>query len=246
MTSVLESELFGHERGAFTGAVKDKPGLIETADGGTLFLDEIGEADGAVQAKLLRVLEARETQRVGALHPRTVDVRFIAATNRNPAEQIQAGNLRADLYYRIAGFTLTIPPLRDRRGDIPSLVTDLLARHPKGRGVTLAPQAIAALQRHDWPGNVRELRNVLDRVLVIAEGTIGVRDVEQAIQLEPLVARQPTPVAPSGDNAERERVLATLESCGGNQTLAAQQLGISRRTLVYRLQSWGMTRPRRR
>jgi DNA-binding NtrC family response regulator len=246
MTSVLESELFGHERGAFTGAIKDKPGLIESADGGTLFLDEIGEADGAVQIKLLRVLEARETMRVGALRPRTVDVRFIAATNRSPAEQIQAGKLRPDLYYRIAGFTLTIPPLRERRADIPALVQDLLARHPKGGGVTLSPQAISALQRHDWPGNVRELRNVLDRVLVIGDGTIGVRDIQYAMQLEPMVATQSTSPAPTGDDPERERVLATLESCGGNQTLAAQQLGISRRTLVYWLQAWGLTRPRRR
>jgi two-component system response regulator AtoC len=254
---VLESELFGHERGAFTGALKDKPGLIESADGGTLFLDEIGEADPGVQVKLLRVLEARETQRIGALRPRIVDVRFVAATNRVPGAQIQAGVLRADLYYRLAGFTITIPPLRDRREQIAGLATGLLSRHAAARGpVTLDPDAVARLVRHDWPGNVRELRNVLDRAVVLADRPqLGVAEIDQALRLEPLVEPRPAPASPAASAApaapaaadlERARVVALLDECGGNQTLTAERLGMSRRSLVYRLQAWGMTRPRRR
>ncbi len=250
MTSVLESELFGHERGAFTGALKDKPGLIESADGGTLFLDEIGEADGEVQVKLLRVLEARETQRVGALRPRIVDVRFIAATNRDPSEQIKAGKLRADLYYRLAGFTLTIPPLRERRDQIPALAAELVARGSGQGTITLHPDAIARLMRHDWPGNVRELRNVLERAVVLADRSVlRATEIDQSLELEPRRVDDASStarpaVAPSAD-PERDRVLAVLDSCGGNQTMAAEQLGMSRRSLVYRLQSWGLTRPRR-
>jgi transcriptional regulator with GAF, ATPase, and Fis domain len=243
MTSVLESELFGHEKGAFTGAVKDKPGLVEAADTGTLFLDEIGEADLAIQAKLLRVLESRETQRVGALEPRIVDVRFLAATNRDPTEQIAAGTLRADLYYRLAGFTLTIPPLRDRLDELPALVTTLLAR----RGTyTIERAALGRLARHRWPGNVRELRNILDRAIMLAESTrLGLADIEQSLAAEPM-SRTPTSTpAPSGD-PDRDRILAALDACGGNQTMAAESLGMSRRALVYRLQAWGLTKPRRR
>jgi len=242
MTSVLESELFGHEKGAFTGAVKDKPGLIEAADTGTLFLDEIGEADVAIQAKLLRVLEARETQRVGALAPRTVDVRFLAATNRNPADQIAAGKLRADLYYRLAGFTLTIPPLRDRLDQLPEIAAALLAR----RGAhTLEPRALDRLLHHDWPGNVRELRNVLDRAIMLTEThRLGVREIEQSLAAEPVLSVAPTPASPR--DPEREKIVAALDASGGNQTMAAEALGMSRRALVYRLQAWGMTKPRRR
>jgi two-component system response regulator AtoC len=240
MTSVLESELFGHERGAFTGAIKDKPGLIESADGGTLFLDEIGEADLGVQVKLLRVLEARETQRIGALRPTIVDVRFVAATNRVPAQQIEAGTLRADLYYRLAGFTITIPPLRERRDELPALVTALLPA-----GYTLAPEALARLAQHAWPGNVRELRNVLERAVVIADRKqLRARDIDAALAHGPAIERPSAATGP-GD-PERDRVLEVLEACGGNQTMAAEQLGMSRRSLVYRLQAWGMTRPRRR
>jgi two-component system, NtrC family, response regulator AtoC len=254
MTSVLESELFGHERGAFTGAAREKPGLVESADGGTLFLDEIGEASLAVQVKLLRLLETRETQRIGALRPQIVDVRFVAATNRNPAEQIRAGTLRADLYHRIAGFTIMIPPLRERLAEIPALVDDLLARHADPMTVNRA--ALGRLMQHDWPGNVRQLRNVLDRARVLARGVeIGVAEIEQALQLEPGLADAParpsSPVlppdpAPADADPERTRILAVLAECGGNQTMAAEKLGMSRRALVHRMQLWGMTRPRRK
>ncbi|MEP6861778.1 MAG: sigma 54-interacting transcriptional regulator [Deltaproteobacteria bacterium] len=243
MTSVLESELFGHEKGSFTGAVKDKPGLVEAADTGTLFLDEIGEADLAIQAKLLRVLESRETQRVGALKPRIVDVRFLAATNRDPAEQIAAGTLRADLYYRLAGFTLTIPPLRDRLREVPTIVATLLAR----RGAyTIERAALDRLARHGWPGNVRELRNVLDRAIMLAESDrLALVDIEQSLAAEPPRRAPGATPARSGD-PERDRILEALDACGGNQTMAAESLGMSRRALVYRLQAWGLTKPRRR
>jgi two-component system, NtrC family, response regulator AtoC len=244
MTSVLESELFGHERGAFTGATKDKPGLVESADGGTLFLDEIGEAPPAVQVKLLRVLETRETQRIGALRPLVVDVRFIAATNRVPAEQIETGALRADLYHRLAGFTITIPPLRERRGEIPSIVSELLARHKDP--IAIRPDALARLTRHSWPGNVRELRNVLERARVLASGSeIALADVEQSLELQPVPSGPKSADKHDGD-PERARILTALEQCGGNQTMAAEKLGMSRRALVHRLQLWGMTRPRRK
>ena len=246
-TSVLESELFGHERGAFTGAVRDKAGLIESADGGTLFLDEIGEADLGVQVKLLRVLETRETQRIGALRPTVVNVRFIAATNRTPAEQIQSGTLRADLYYRLAGFTITIPPLRERRTEIAALANELIARHDGADPKTLRPDAMVRLMRHDWPGNVRELRNVLDRALLLADGAeIGSADIDEALRQEPTAPRAPPePADDAPPDPERVRILAAIEECGGNQSAAAEKLGISRRTLVSRLQAWGMTRPRR-
>jgi DNA-binding NtrC family response regulator len=253
MASVLESELFGHERGAFTGATKEKPGLIESADGGTLFLDEIAEAPLGVQVKLLRVLETRETQRIGALRPTIVDVRFIAATNRIPADQIRSGDLRADLYHRLAGFTITIPPLRMRGPQIPELVKDLLARHAAGtRGpLTVHPDAIARLVRHDWPGNVRELRNVLDRAVVLTDGAeISLADIEHAFQLAPAVDHADRHNAAASKehlaDPERVRILEVLEECGGNQSMAAERLQMSRRALVYRLQAWGMTRPRRR
>jgi two-component system response regulator AtoC len=250
MASVLESELFGHEKGAFTGAVKDKPGLVESADGGTLFLDEIGEADLSIQTKLLRVLESRETQRIGALRPRIVDVRFIAATNRVPAEQIARGTLRADLYYRLAGFTITIPPLRDRMHELPALATELLARHG---AFTLEPKALARLHHHAWPGNVRELRNVLDRAVVLTDSPrITAQVIETALAAEPLAhvatpapAAPAVPPAPSVEDPERARILGVLEQCGGNQSVAAEKLGMSRRALVYRLQAWGLTKYRR-
>ncbi|MEO8700867.1 MAG: sigma 54-interacting transcriptional regulator [Kofleriaceae bacterium] len=240
--SLLETELFGHEKGAFTGAVKDKPGLVESADGGTLFLDEIGEIEPAVQVKLLRVLEARETQRVGALRPRSVDVRFVAATNRKPGDEIRAGRMRADLYYRIAAFTLTIPPLRDRPDELEALAVQLLASACERTGArTLTERALAQLARHRWPGNVRELRNVLERAVVLSESSaISEHDIALAIQHGAEIA-----IPGDAESSDRERVLEVLAACDGNQTEAAERLGISRRTLVYRLQAWGMTRKRR-
>ena len=156
--SLLESELFGHEKGAFTGAISAKQGLFEVADGGTLFIDEIGEMPGAVQAKLLRVLEDGSLRRIGSIKERRVNVRLLAATNRNLAQQVAAGNFREDLYYRINVMSLELPPLRERVGDIP-----LLVRHFLGPGWEVEERALRLLERYDWPGNVRQLINAVER-----------------------------------------------------------------------------------
>lgn len=236
-STLLESELFGHERGAFTGAVDKKVGLIEAADRGTFFLDEIGEMPVEAQAKLLRVLEAGEVHAVGALRPNRVDVRYLAATHRDPIEAIQSGQLRADLYYRLAGITLTIPPLRERRDEILTLAQKFVEANAKrtGRGsVSLTAQAMSALLEYSWPGNIRELRNVIERAVVVAPGS--------AVTPEHLELRAP-PTAASDD--ERRHILDALAACGGNQTAAAERLGMSRRSLVYKLNAWGLTKPRR-
>jgi two-component system, NtrC family, response regulator AtoC len=247
--TLLESELFGHERGAFTGAVGAKAGLIEAAEGGTLLLDEVGELSLALQAKLLRVLEQREVMRVGATTTRAIDVRFVAATHRDLQAMVAEGRFRQDLYYRLDGFTLRIPPLRARRDELPQLVTELIAET-----CTITPpprldiHALARLSAYSWPGNVRELRNVIAKALVRWTG--GPLQTEHFADLPESVSTRP---APGGDAAalfddvdayERKRILDTLERLGGNQTKAAAELGISRRTLVNRLQAWGLTKRR--
>ena len=256
--SLIESELFGHEKGAFTGAVAARAGVIEAADGGTLFLDEVGELSPAMQAKLLRVLEQREVLRVGAARPITVDVRFVAATNRDLAAMAQAGAFRQDLYYRLDGITVRVPALRERPGELALIARELLVEACKREGVapvpSLSAEALAALRAHPWPGNVRELRNVLDRALLRWTGG-PIMPAHLELAAAPVAAAG----APAGggpgvdagelrddvDAFEKQRILAVLERCGGNQTRAAEELGISRRTLVSRLQAWGMTKPRR-
>ncbi len=171
--SLLEGELFGHERGAFTGAVAAKPGLLESAEGGTVFLDEIGELPPAVQVKLLRVLDTREVLRLGGLTPRTIDVRFIAATHRDLRAEVQANRFREDLYYRLSAVTVRVPPLRDRVEEIPALGIEFAAFAARDLGIAppvLSPQALAALAAYPWPGNVRELRNVVTRAVLLAAG----------------------------------------------------------------------------
>ncbi|WP_437724391.1 sigma 54-interacting transcriptional regulator [Sorangium sp. So ce861] len=176
--SLLESELFGHERGAFTGAVRAKPGLLETAEGGTVFLDEIGELPLSIQAKLLRVIEERKVMRVGGLTPTKIDVRFISATHRNLEAEVSRGAFRQDLYFRLNGVTLTLPPLRERPGEVAALAQlfaertakELFPSEASAAAVPLSPAALAALQRHSWPGNIRELRNVIERAVILANG----------------------------------------------------------------------------
>jgi transcriptional regulator with PAS, ATPase and Fis domain len=233
---LLESELFGHERGAFTGATQAKPGLLETAPGGTVFLDEVGELPAALQAKLLRVIETRELVRVGSVRPRRIDVRFIAATNRDLEEEVARGSFRRDLFFRLNGMTLSLPPLRARPREIPALCRLFLKELSPAAGRKAPPRltaaALAQLCAHGWPGNVRELRNVIERALLLAPGDeIGVEHLPAA-----------APAAPAG---ERERILAALEACAGNQSRAARQLGISRKVLLARLDSWGVKRPRK-
>ncbi len=236
---LLESELFGHERGAFTGAVAAKPGLLEVARGGTVFLDEVGELPPLLQAKLLRAIEARELMRVGGTQPVAVDVRFLAATNRDLPAEIARGAFRLDLYYRLAVFTLTIPPLRERPDRMIRLVSDL------ARGAAVAPAALARLQAHHWPGNVRELRNVIERAVLLATG----RPIQpEHIVLDPPIGgiAPPSPAPPPSEGSdERQRIIEALDTCAGNQTRAAKLLGMSRSTLATKLAIHRIPRPQK-
>ena len=246
--SLVESALFGHERGAFTGADRRQVGLLESADGGTVFLDEVGELPLSAQAKLLRVLEDRRVTRVGAVESLPIDVRFVAATHRDLRARANEGLFREDLFFRLDGFTLRIPPLRERRVEIEPLTERFLAGAAERAGrapPALAPDARDALLRHSWPGNVRELRNVIERAMVLADGgSIGARH----LQFSTVAASVPAPATDSlpaaVEEIERNRILEALTHCGGNQTRAARMLGISRRTLVYRLGKYELPRPR--
>jgi two-component system, NtrC family, response regulator AtoC len=252
--SLLESELFGHEKGAFTGAATQKVGLLESAHGGTAFLDEIGELAPMLQAKLLRALEAGEITRVGAVHPITVNLRFIAATNRDLAYEVAAGRFRADLYYRLDGVSLWIPPLRARRDQIVPLALEFVSAAQRSReSRSLATAAfLACLENHDWPGNVRELKATVERALLIADGA----DLEPShvvfskrIAARPSVRRQDSVgdfLVDFGPEArlERERIIEALDACAGNQTRAAKRLGFSRATLTAKLALYRIPRPR--
>jgi transcriptional regulator with PAS, ATPase and Fis domain len=241
---LLESELFGHERGSFTGAVETKHGLLEAADGGTVFLDEVGELPMSVQVKLLRMLEERQVRRVGGIRAKPFDIRFIAATNRDLAEAVRAGSFRADLFYRLNGISLVIPPLRQRVGEIDELsrrfVDEASERAGRARPPSIAAEAMAWLRRHDWPGNIRELQNTMERAVLLS-----MDDDEIGLDHLPTAG---APVAAAGSydpDPERARILEALERCAGNQTRAAKLLGISRNTLLARLDSYGIARPRK-
>jgi len=238
--TLLESELFGYRKGAFTGADRDKEGLFEAARGGTLFLDEIGEAGPPVQAKLLRVLQERRINRVGDPREREVDVRIIAATNRPLEQAIEAGRFRQDLYYRLLVFPLDVPPLRERAADVPALAACFLAQLGR-RGETLPATTLARLREHAWPGNVRELRNVVERAHILA-GPGLLRDEHVLLDLRGGPVGAP-PVAPPDLNLEeneRRLVRAALQRADGNKSRAARLLGITRRTLYSRLRLLGM------
>jgi DNA-binding NtrC family response regulator len=246
--TLLESELFGHERGAFTGAVQAKPGLLETAARGTLFLDEVGELPLATQAKLLRVLETREVARLGSVKPRRIDVRFIAATNRDLEKEVARGAFRADLYYRLNGITLTIPPLRVRLEEIRPLAETFLRQicRDLGRPPPLLPPAtVEHLEMYAWPGNIRELKNVIERAVLLCEGAML---EPQHMPLErPLTESQKLVTSGAGGAAqsERERIIEALAACAGNQSRAAQMLGIPRRTFVTKLDAYKIPRPKK-
>ncbi|PHS18333.1 MAG: two-component system response regulator [Blastopirellula sp.] len=229
--SLLESELFGHEKGSFTGAVASKAGLFEIADGGTLFIDEIGEMPGSLQAKLLRVLEDGSMRRIGSLKERRVDVRLLAATNRDMGKMVEEGDFREDLFYRINVMSLQLPPLRERTGDIPRLVDHFL-----GKDWDLAEEADAAIERYYWPGNVRQLSNALERGKIMADdGIIQAAHLPREV-LESKVRKADSIDADTSDLAtvERSKVIQALRRERNNKTKAAQALGIGRRKL-YRL-----------
>lgn len=244
--NLLESELFGHIKGAFTGAVRDKEGLFVAAAGGTFFLDEVGEMTAATQVKLLRALQEREVVPVGATEPIPVDVRIIAATNRDLEEEIRRGGFRSDLYYRLNVITLHLPLLRERREDVPLLVDYFLARFSSRRDrepPTLSADAARALREYDWPGNVRELENAVERALVMTTGAeIGVDALPDRItekRAEPLVSES-LPPNPTLEIIERAYIMWVLDSEGGNKTRAAEILGIDPSTLYRKLVRYGI------
>jgi len=248
--NMLEATLFGYEKGAFTGAYKACPGKFEQAQGGTLLLDEISEMDSALQAKLLRVLQEKEVERLGGRVVTQLDVRVLATSNRNMRQQVSEGRFREDLFYRLNVFPIQIPPLRERPGDVLPLAQRLMARHARndGRGVpTLSEAAGERLQAHRWPGNVRELDNVIQRALILHNGAqIEAADIRfELLEDGPMsaAATAPDEVAPSDKqslsdemkNHEYKRILAVLEADHGNRQSAAEKLGISQRTLRYKL-----------
>jgi DNA-binding NtrC family response regulator len=255
-TELLESELFGHERGSFTGAIRTTQGLIASASGGTVFLDEIGDMALGMQSKLLRVLETREVRAVGGLTQRKIDVRFLAATNKDLATEVHEGRFRSDLFYRISTIAIRIPALRDRPTEIGPLARGFLAKAAETCGRTVVPSlseaAMKRLMSHDWPGNVRELRNVIERALVFSDGSM--------IEAEHLAFDPPIGGGSTGEPrtmtpeplareelkaAERRRMVDALDACGWNQSRAALLLGIPRRTFISKLDRYGIPRPQK-
>jgi len=265
--TLIESELFGHEKGSFTGASERRAGCFEIAQHGTLLLDEIGEMPMATQAKLLRILEDSKVRRLGGKTEFEVDVRLVAATNKVPAEAVQGGHLREDLYYRLNVFQVHLPPVRERKEDIQpiaeALIGDLNRKH-ECRVSDISPAVIEALQRHNWPGNVRELRNVLERAVILSgEGTIEMKHLPAFLQNMPAIALPPSggpavppataPAAPPAEEddavkfqigttveeAEKGLILRTLEHTKNNKTRAAEILGISLKTLHNKLKEYG-------
>ena len=245
---LVESELFGYARGAFTGALSNKPGRIEAADGGTLFLDEVGELPLDAQVKLLRVLQEGELPKVGASSPIRVDIRVVAATHRNLSAMIEDGTFREDLYYRLAVVPLQIPALRERREDIPELI-DALFKRAKDRhhlpNARLSPGVLQRLMSYRWPGNVRQLENVLERLLVLSSSDlISEEDLPEELQRASTNSGSLWPELPeegvSLEGIERELITRALERFRGNQTQAARYLDISRPTLIYRMEKHGL------
>jgi DNA-binding NtrC family response regulator len=237
--TLLESELFGHEKGAFTGAQYRKKGSFEVAEGGSVFLDEVGDISLKTQTDLLRVLQEREITRVGSTHPIQVDFRCIAATNKKLDQLIEEGRFRPDLFYRLNVFQIQLPALRDRKGDIPILVEHFVRKFSASMNKRInrvSPAAMALLDRYQWPGNVRELENAVERAMVVAQEP-EIREEDFALRL-PLAEHQPRTL----EDIERAHILAVLEDCKGNQTLAAEVLDIDRVTLHNKLKKYGWKR----
>jgi DNA-binding NtrC family response regulator len=243
--SLLESELFGHERGAFTGAFSRREGRFKQADGGTLFLDEIGEVPAAVQVKLLRFLQERTFERVGGNETLRVDVRIIAATNRDLGAEIKRGAFREDLFYRLNVVAVELPPLRERRADVPALASFFLRKYASENGKTIetfADDALAALLEYRWPGNVRELENVVERAVVLCDGH-RIEKKHLSPTVVPTEDGEALPPIPGSTIADLERyaILKTLEACGGSTSKAATVLGVSPRKIQYKLHEYSQS-----
>lgn len=238
--NLMESELFGHVRGAFTGALKDRKGKFQLADQGTIFLDEIGDLPADLQARLLRVLQEQEIERIGESKPIKVDTRVVAATNKNLEERVTAGDFREDLYYRLNVVTIFLPPLRERKADIPFLVDHFLKKYNKKQAYQVSPAALESLVAYDWPGNVRELENAIERATVISPEPVITSEY-----LMPLKSKDSDkPVKPAQphtlEQIEREAIQQALDSAGGNQTRASKLLDIPRHVLIYRMKKLGI------
>jgi DNA-binding NtrC family response regulator len=241
---LLESELFGHARGAFTGAITAKRGLFETANGGTLFLDEIGDMGPKMQSQILRVLQDGEMRPVGGTEAMRVDVRLVCATNRDLEAEVKAGRFREDLYFRINVVTVRMPPLRDRAGDIPILVRHFINKIARREGRALAsvsPEALEVLCHYGWPGNVRELENAIERAVAVAKGNVVLPSDLPAevyggasVSLASIIDDRPT----LGE-LEKRYIALVLTECGGNKKRAAEKLGIDRRTLYRAIERSG-------
>ena len=239
---LLDSELFGHERGSFTGANATKVGLLETADGGTVFLDEIGDVDMAVQGKILKVIEERRFRRVGGVDDLLVDIRLVAATHRDLGERVRAGTFRSDLFFRVSTLPITLPPLRERLEDLPALADRLLLLVPGATGVTLSPAAVTQLCAHSWPGNLRELRNVLERAVLHRSGE-ELRPEDMRLTSDPSTPA----VAPSRlEDLERQHILKVLAEESYRVPETAERLGMPRSTLYQKLKEFGIQLPRSR
>jgi DNA-binding NtrC family response regulator len=241
--SLLESELFGHQRGAFTGAVSDHKGVFEQAGSGTVLLDEIGDTTPALQVRLLRVLEEAEVRPVGGTRLVKVPARVLAATNMPLDQAVADGRFRQDLFYRLSVIVIRVPPLRERRADIPLLLGSFLddACRRAGQRKTLSAETLDALMRHSWPGNVRELRNTIERLVASTRGSlIEVVDLDSSAAVRPGVAEQPFADLPTLDNLERRYLLYVLEAAKGNRTRAAEILGVDRRTLYRMAERFGI------
>ena len=247
--TLLESELFGHEKGAFTGATLQRKGRFELADGGTLFLDEISEIEPAMQVKLLRVLEERTFERVGGEESISVDIRIIAATNRDLTAYVKQGKFREDLFFRLNVVDIMLPPLKERAGDIPLLTVRFLKEYADRNGKKLegiTPEALAILTRYAWPGNVRELRNTMEKMVVLSQAVrLDVNDVplniREAIKHVDSQVAEAMLVDGSLADTEKQKILAVLKKNNENRTRAAEELGISRRTLHRKLREYGVS-----
>jgi formate hydrogenlyase transcriptional activator len=245
---LLESELFGHEKGAFTGAIAQKIGRFELADRGTLFLDEVGDIPAQLQPKLLRVLQEQEFERLGSTHTSHVDVRLVAATNRDLTEMVKRAEFRIDLYYRLNVFPVQLPPLRDRREDIPALVTHFVERVARRIGKLIdhiPPDTMSALKSYEWPGNIRELQNLVERAVILANHGVLPNPLPPP-GTQSIIAAAERPVATTLRGSERVLILNTLAAVGwvvGGSKGAAARLGVNRSTLIARMKKLGISRP---